>query len=107
MKARNEVSLVLQSAGFLFRKWTGNCDEVLREYLLKRHLLEFEDTSTMKALSILWNERDTKVFLWTDSVIVLAWIHKLPCTVGPCRTSDSKKSGEGLKSKLATRKLEN
>ncbi|XP_017480692.1 PREDICTED: uncharacterized protein LOC108369973 [Rhagoletis zephyria] len=59
IKARDEISEVLRSAGFPLRKWTSNCQEILKGIpktdLLSEDFLAFEDTSTVKALGIRWN----------------------------------------------------
>ncbi|XP_036329414.1 uncharacterized protein LOC118741523 [Rhagoletis pomonella] len=59
VKARDEISEVLRSAGFPLRKWTSNCAEILKDIpktdLLSEDFLAFEDTSTVKALGIRWN----------------------------------------------------
>ncbi|XP_036329773.1 uncharacterized protein LOC118741907 [Rhagoletis pomonella] len=59
IKAKDDITGVLQSAGFPLRKWTSNCTEILhgtpKSHLLKEDFLDFEDTSTVKALGIRWN----------------------------------------------------
>ncbi|XP_036346005.1 uncharacterized protein LOC118755261 [Rhagoletis pomonella] len=59
IKAKTEITSALQSAGFPLRKWTSNCNEILegipKSHLLKEDFLDFEDTSTVKALGIRWN----------------------------------------------------
>ncbi|XP_017470360.1 PREDICTED: uncharacterized protein LOC108362040 [Rhagoletis zephyria] len=59
IKARDEISEVLRSAGFPLRKCTSNCQEILKDIpktdLLSEDFLAFEDTSTVKALGIRWN----------------------------------------------------
>ncbi|XP_036327139.1 uncharacterized protein LOC118739735 [Rhagoletis pomonella] len=59
IKARDEISEVLQSAGFPLRKWTANSEQILngipKTDLLSEDFLAFEDTSAVKALGIRWN----------------------------------------------------
>ncbi|XP_017461765.1 PREDICTED: uncharacterized protein LOC108355104 [Rhagoletis zephyria] len=59
IKARDEISEVLQSAGFPLRKWTANSEQILngipKADLLSEDFLAFEDTSAVKALGIRWN----------------------------------------------------
>ncbi|XP_036345965.1 uncharacterized protein LOC118755225 [Rhagoletis pomonella] len=59
IKARDEISEVLQSAGFPLRKWTANSEQILngipKTDLLSKDFLAFEDTSAVKALGIRWN----------------------------------------------------
>ncbi|XP_036346632.1 uncharacterized protein LOC118755947, partial [Rhagoletis pomonella] len=66
IKAKDEVSMVLQSAGFPLRKWTSNCEKILeglpKSHLLNEDFLDFEDTSTVKALGIRWNAHSDKFY---------------------------------------------
>ncbi|XP_017494759.1 PREDICTED: uncharacterized protein LOC108382903, partial [Rhagoletis zephyria] len=60
IRAREEISQVLNSAGFPLRKWTSNSSKILqgipKGHLLSEDFLEFEDTSAVKALGIRWND---------------------------------------------------
>ncbi|XP_017490770.1 PREDICTED: uncharacterized protein LOC108378971 isoform X1 [Rhagoletis zephyria] len=66
IKARDEISAVLKSAGFPLRKWTSNCNKILqgipKAHLLSENFLEFEDTSSVKALGIRWNAHSDQFY---------------------------------------------
>ncbi|XP_036346391.1 uncharacterized protein LOC118755668 [Rhagoletis pomonella] len=66
IRARDEVITVLQSAGFPLRKWTSNCSQILqgisKSHLLSEDFLEFEDTSSVKALGIRWNAHSDQFY---------------------------------------------
>ena len=58
-KAKTELRLTLESAGFDLRKWTSNNKTILAdvpsEHLLHKDFLEFDDSSIAKTLGIRWN----------------------------------------------------
>ncbi|XP_065365492.1 uncharacterized protein LOC135958516 [Calliphora vicina] len=62
---RIELTHVLESAGFVLRKWTANhirlLEDLPRENLLDADFLKFADASTTKTLSLRWNA-DTDSF---------------------------------------------
>ncbi|XP_037818450.1 uncharacterized protein LOC119608194 [Lucilia sericata] len=59
LKARDELTMVLQSAGFSLRKWTANNDYLLKDlspdHLLGTEFLKLSDSSTTKTLGLRWN----------------------------------------------------
>ncbi|XP_054746099.1 uncharacterized protein LOC129250501 [Anastrepha obliqua] len=70
--ARNGIMQVLQSAGFPLRKWTSNCNKVLKgipkAHLLNENFLDFEDTSSVKALGIRWNAHCDHFYFMTKPI---------------------------------------
>ncbi|XP_036341119.1 uncharacterized protein LOC118750508, partial [Rhagoletis pomonella] len=67
INARDEITQVLESAGFPLRKWTANCEDLLKDIpktnLLTEDFLEFEETSAVKALGIRWNAHTDLFYL--------------------------------------------
>ncbi|CAD7001397.1 unnamed protein product, partial [Ceratitis capitata] len=72
IRAREEISRVMKSYGFPLRKWTSNNTQVLdgipKSHLLSTDFLEFEDTSTVKALGIRWNARSDYFYFITKPI---------------------------------------
>ncbi|XP_054742580.1 uncharacterized protein LOC129247471 [Anastrepha obliqua] len=70
--ARDEITQVLQSAGFPLRKWTSNCNDILKgipkAHLLNEDFLDFEDTSSVKALGIRWNAHCDHFYFMTKPI---------------------------------------
>ncbi|XP_075151028.1 uncharacterized protein LOC142225136 [Haematobia irritans] len=66
IEARNQLILALKSAGFEMRKWTSNSKSILSDIpssdLLHAEFLEFDDSSTAKALGIRWNALSDSFF---------------------------------------------
>ncbi|XP_037813774.1 uncharacterized protein LOC119604939 [Lucilia sericata] len=66
-RRRIELTHVLESAGFVLRKWTANhirlLEDLPRENLLDADFLKFSDASTTKTLGLRWNaETDSFYF---------------------------------------------
>ncbi|XP_075157708.1 uncharacterized protein LOC142230974 [Haematobia irritans] len=72
LEARNQLIVILESAGFQLRKWTSNRREILedlpRDHLLNEQFLSFDDKSSVKTLGIRWDAVSDEFYFVTEKL---------------------------------------